>query len=132
MPLDDSIMVSDEVIAHLNRPLGYEVAKLLIHQDYPRHSIKRELPYNVHDEELNRILDLRNEECDINVFERVPTLGGPKWTLNDDLFSDEELESIEDKAIARILDNTSLTEDDLGRSPNNTHADVSNRPSIFY
>lgn len=124
-------MLSDEVIAHLNRPLGYEVAKLLIHQDSPRHSIKRELPYNVHDEELNRILDLGNEECDMNVFERVPTLGGPKWTLNDDLFSDEELELIKDRATARILDNTSLTEDNLGRSPDSTHADLARMPSMY-
>lgn len=125
-------MLDKDVEDHLNRPLGYEIAEELMYHKRTRHSIKRELPYRVHDEELNRILDLRNEHCDVDVFEKKPSIGGEKWKLNTELFTEKECDTIEDRARARILDNTQLTEKDLDSSPCASHMDAPNQPSAFY
>lgn len=124
-------MATKEAVAHLNRPSGYEIAKLLIHHNRAPHAIKKELPYEICDQELYRILDPKNEECDVDVFHKALSFGGTKWTLNDDLFSEEEIESIKDKANSRILDKTSLTEEDLDKPPCSTHHDLANMSSFF-
>jgi len=115
---------------HLNRPKGYEIARVLIHHKKSHRSIKRDLPYvDVHDEEINRILDPQNKECDVDVFQRARTYGETKWTLNNDLFSEEELEVIKDRAKARILDNTSMKEEDFDKPADAVHQDISNMQS---
>lgn len=115
---------------HLNRPLGHEIAKILMDEPQSYTSIKNKLPYSgVSDREISRILDLSNKECNVKFFQRVKSYGGPKYTLNTDLFTDEELEEIDDKAKARVKDNTDLTDADFDSPPASTHCDNSNMPS---
>lgn len=95
-------MTTDK-IEHLNRPHGYEIASLLINSKLSFSEIKRKLPYDdVNDNEVNRILT--GYETDSELFTLSKVKGDEKHTLNSQVFSDEELETIQDRAEARIND----------------------------
>jgi hypothetical protein len=117
---------------HLNRPLGYEIASLLINSALSFSEIKRRLPYeNVRDSEVNRILS--GQAPGPEIFTVPKTRGGVKHTLNTQLFSDEELERIRNRAQARIHDNQSETEQvesSRDRQPP-PHIDAPNMTSRF-
>lgn len=124
--------MTNEKWDHLNRPLGYEVARLLIDSKLSFSDIKRDLPYDdVNDNELNRVLS--GEGTEVEIFTIPKTRGGVKYTLNLQLFSKEELEMIRTRARARISDN--LPEKDLHHSPKAEdtapHLDVANMKSRF-
>lgn len=115
---------------HLNQPLGYEIAKILKNKKQSPASIKDELPYSeVSDRQITRVLDMSNKECSLDIFQRVKSYGGPKYTLNTDHFTDAELVEIVDKAKARIRDNTDLTDEDFDRPPVSSHCDSRKMPS---
>ncbi|WP_254840153.1 hypothetical protein [Natronomonas marina] len=96
--------MTDEKWNHLNRPLGYEIATLLMDAELSFSEIKDNLPYNdVADNELNRIL--KEEETEADIFTVPKTRGRKKHTLNLQLFSEEDLEKIRARARARIIDN---------------------------
>lgn len=89
---------------HLNRPLGYETASLLIESTLSFSEIKSRLPYeDARDGKVNRILN--GQATETEVFTIPKTRGSKKYTLNRSLFSDEELERIRNRAQARITDN---------------------------
>jgi len=117
---------------HLNRPLGYEIARLLIGKALSFSEIKRRLPYNdVADSEVNRILN--GEASGLEIFTNPKTRGGVKHTLNTQLFSDEELDIIRHRAQARITDNqpeTDQSESSRDSQPA-PHIDARNVPSRF-
>ncbi|GGI95260.1 hypothetical protein GCM10008995_01790 [Halobellus salinus] len=88
---------------HLNRPLGYEIASLLIDSKLSFPEIKRRLPYDdVNDNEVNRILT--EYETDAELFTLSKVNGDIKHTFNSQVFSDEELATIHDRAEERIND----------------------------
>ena len=96
------VMITDK-IEHLNRPLGYEIASLLIDSKLSFPEIQRRLPYDdVNDNEVNRILT--EYETDSELFTLSKVNGDVKHTFNSQVFSDEELATIHDRAEERIND----------------------------
>lgn len=117
---------------HLNRPLGYEIASLLIGSAQSFSEIKRHLPYDdVRDSEVNRILN--GQASGPEIFIVPKTRGGVKHTLNTQLFSDEELELIRNRAEARINDNQPKKDpgDPSRNSQPAPHIDAPNMKSRF-
>lgn len=117
---------------HLNRPLGYEIASLLIDSTLSFSKIKDKLPReNVNDNAVRRILE--DYDGDPEIFTVPKTRGGKKHTLNTQSFSEQELRTIRERAAGRITDNR--TEDNGDQAPQDTqpapHTDVANMPSRF-
>lgn len=117
---------------HLNRPLGYEIASLLIDSALSFSEIKRRLPYeDVRDSEVDRIIN--RQAAGPEIFTVPKTRGGVKHTLNTQLFSDEELERIRIRAEARINDNRPKKEqsEPSRHSQPSPHIDAPNMKSRF-
>lgn len=103
----------------LNRTQGYEVASVLIDETLSFSEIKRRVSERFggcHNQEINRILKvgLRN-----NIFLIPPTRGRKKYTLNEELFSESDLELIQKRAYARSSDDQS-------------HVNVAYQPSMWF
>jgi hypothetical protein len=124
--------VSSRKFEHLNRPLGYEIATLLIESALSFEQIKRALPYeNPKDGAVNRILNEQPSGHDL--FTNPKTRDGRKHTLNTEVFSDEELAHIRDRSAARISD-TQPTEETAEHSQSSQpapHVNAANMKSRF-
>jgi len=125
--------------SHLNRPLGYEIARLLIGAELSFSEIKQTLLYtDVNDNEINRILTGKVNGEDVFI---IPmTRGGTKYTLNREMFSEDDIAKIHNRAQARLADNlgenhrTEPEEENRteGKEENPTkHIDAENMESKF-
>lgn len=90
-------MKSEKIGNILDRPYGYEIAKLLNDSEKSFSEIKSGVNADW-DAEIQRILtDGENK----GIIEVPPTRGGKKYTLNTELFTENQLEEIESKADQR-------------------------------
>jgi 2-phospho-L-lactate guanylyltransferase (CobY/MobA/RfbA family) len=125
--------------SHLNRPLGYEIARLLIDAELSFSEIKEALLYtDINDNEINRILDRQVDGEDVFLIPK--TRGGTKYTLNREMFSEDDVAKIHNRAQARLADNLEQnnrtgTEEEINideKEENPTkHIDAKNMESKF-
>lgn len=86
----------------LKRPLGYEIALLLLANPKTRREIAEKLPYsNVRQTEYERILEsgYRN-----GIFKIKGTRGADEYYFAEDIFTDDELRKLNERALLRIVD----------------------------
>jgi hypothetical protein len=124
-------MASEKVWGHLNRPLGYEIAAILTERSLTRTQLKEELPYsNPHNQQIRRIL---LEGPGEKIFKIPLSRKGTKFTLNTQLFSEDEIDRIKKRAIARIEDSgDTVTTEPLEKQDHvSQHMDGANVRSKF-
>jgi len=93
-------MTTEEQWQILNQAFGYEVAVLLMTRSMTQSDIQRRMPYDtMHDRQIERILDKGYEA---NVFEVTGVRGTDEFTLNETIFSQQELDKINLLALSRL------------------------------
>jgi len=115
-------MASEEVWNLIHRKLGYEIASILKDRTLSQAELKQIIPYqDIHYQQIDRIL---TDRSDLDVFQIPPTKRGTKYTLNTQLFSEQELKRIEHRAVARIFDSKEHPTEETTVKPPDVHEHI--------